>query len=125
MAEVKNTRHPWRALRSRFLHRITGRYTLRGLTAPRTPKTAVGLRPLCGFAPPHLGRGSLLRNALSPAPNVVYRRTLYDIPPKLVGNIMKKIYKNNGEYIEITSIKWYHNLWIYRKQHRNVWINII
>jgi hypothetical protein len=59
--------------------RLTGRYTLRGLTAPRAPKTVVGLRPLCGFAPPHLGRGSLLRNALSPAPNVVYRRTLDDI----------------------------------------------
>jgi len=29
------------------------------------------LRPLCGFAPPHLGQGSLLRNALLPAPNVV------------------------------------------------------
>jgi hypothetical protein len=27
-------------------------------------KTAVGLRPLCGFSPAHLGRGSMLRIAL-------------------------------------------------------------
>ena len=28
-------------------------------------KTAVGLRPLYGFAPAHLGQGSLLRQSLS------------------------------------------------------------
>jgi hypothetical protein len=27
-------------------------------------KTQSGLRPLCVFVPPHLGQGSLLRNAL-------------------------------------------------------------
>jgi len=32
---------------------------------------------LCGFAPAHLGQGSLLRNALLPAPNVVNSRERY------------------------------------------------
>jgi hypothetical protein len=32
--------------------------------------------PLCGFSPPHLGQGSLLRNALLPAPNVSYGQNI-------------------------------------------------
>jgi hypothetical protein len=39
-------------------------------------KPQSGLRPLYGFAPLHLGQGSLLRNALLPAPNVSYLNTL-------------------------------------------------
>jgi hypothetical protein len=40
-------------------------------------KPQSGLRPLCGFSPPHLGQGSMLRIALLPAPNVSYLNTLY------------------------------------------------
>jgi hypothetical protein len=39
-------------------------------------KPQSGLRPLCGFSPPHLGRGSMLRIALLPAPNVVNSRNV-------------------------------------------------
>ena len=39
-------------------------------------KPCSGLRPLQGFAPAHLGQGSLLRNALLPAPNVSYSRNV-------------------------------------------------
>ena len=46
-------------------------FTLRPLRGLGFRKTAVGLRPLCGFAPAHLGQGSMLRIALLPAPNVV------------------------------------------------------
>jgi hypothetical protein len=42
-----------------------------------------GLRPLCGFSPPHLGQGSLLRNTLLPATNVSYspnvRRNIFEM----------------------------------------------
>ena len=47
------------------------RFTLRPLRGLGFRKTVFGLRPLHGFAPAHLGQGSLLRNALLPAPNVV------------------------------------------------------
>jgi len=39
-------------------------------------KPCSGLRPLQGFAPAHLGQGSLLRNALLPAPNVSYSQNV-------------------------------------------------
>jgi hypothetical protein len=59
--------------------RLTGLFTLRPLRGLGFRKTAVGLRPLCGFAPAHLGQGPMLRIALLPAPNVVNSRERYAI----------------------------------------------
>jgi hypothetical protein len=39
-------------------------------------KPCSGCRPLHGFVPPYLGQGSLLRNALLPAPNVSYSQNV-------------------------------------------------
>jgi hypothetical protein len=47
-----------------------------------------GLRPLRYFATPQFGQGSLLRNALLPAPNVSYLNTLNEMPPKVVHKII-------------------------------------
>jgi len=47
---------------------------------------------LCGFAPAHLGQGSLLRNALLPAPNVVNSRERY---VQYTQKIIKELYKND------------------------------
>jgi hypothetical protein len=58
--------------------RLTGLYMFRRHSAaPEFRKTAVGAMPLCAvLLHPHLGRGSLLRNALLPAPNVIYSRNV-------------------------------------------------
>ena len=57
----------------KLLH-ATGLYIYAALRAARLRKTAVGLSALCVvFSPPHLGQGSMLRIALLPAPNVIYK----------------------------------------------------
>jgi hypothetical protein len=43
-------------------------------------KPCSGCRPLHGFVSPHLGQGSLLRNALLPAPNVSYSQNVMQQP---------------------------------------------
>jgi len=53
---------------------LTELFTLRPFRRLGFRKTAVGLRPLCGFAEAHLGPGSMLRIALLPAPNAVNNR---------------------------------------------------
>jgi len=45
-------------------------------------KPQSGCRPLCGFASPHLGQGSMLCIALLPAPNVSYLERYAKYPPK-------------------------------------------
>ena len=67
--------------------RITGLFTLRPLRGLGFRKTAVGLRPLCGFAEAHLGQGSLLRIALLPAPNDVNIR-----------NVMRNVHQHYCKY---------------------------
>jgi hypothetical protein len=97
MAKVKNARRPWRALRSRFLHRITGLYMLRAFGPPgfRFARSFASLIPTQTFT--HI-LPALVFAAQSPYPgwqNIVNSRTLYDIPPKLVDNIIKIMDHNN------------------------------
>jgi hypothetical protein len=49
---------------------------------------------LCGFSPPHLGQGSLLRNALLPAQTSVTAGTLGEMVAKLDENIYEIIKKD-------------------------------
>jgi hypothetical protein len=48
---------------------------------------------LCGFSPPHLGQGSLLRNALLPAPNVSYSQNV------MSGKKKTKTYHSAEEFL--------------------------
>jgi hypothetical protein len=57
-------------------------------------KPQSGLRPLCGFSTPHLGqglrtKGTMLRIALLPAPNVIYNRNV-------INERLEKIFSVNG-----------------------------
>jgi hypothetical protein len=65
---------------------ITGLYALRPFGAWPTENRSRGYAPLCGFLPAHLGRGSMLRIALLPAPNVAYNR-----------NVMRNFFEFSGK----------------------------
>ena len=75
--EVKNTQ----CINTKLQRRLTGRYMHHRLRRLGLRKTAVGLRPLCGFSPPHFAVAGLC------FAKSLYATAKRHIPPITLGDI--------------------------------------